>query len=215
MEGPSAVRAASRCKVAKVKHHAALPFDEIGLFVRELRALQGVSARALEFLILTAARTGEAIGTRWSEFDLDAKVWTVPASRMKAGRDHRVPLSEAAMAILLEQQGADESRCVFSVSDVPLSNMALLMTLRRMKRSDLTVHGFRSTFRDWAAECTNYSREVAEAAIAHAVGDKVEAAYRRGNLFQTRRGLMNAWAAYCEFKANEGPNNLVQLRGVE
>jgi integrase len=207
----------ARRKVARVQHHAALPFDEIALFMERLRAMAGVSARALEFAILTAARTGETLGAGWSEIDLVSKVWTVPASRMKAGREHRVPLSDGAMRILRDLSAGSSGAFVFASSDdeKPLSNMALLMTLRRVKRSDLTVHGFRSTFRDWAAECTNCSGEVAEAALAHAVGDKVEAAYRRGDLFQKRRELMNAWAAYCELKADDRPNNLVQLRAVE
>lgn len=201
----------ARSKIAKVEHHAALPFDEIGPFMRQLREMPGIAARALDFTILTAARTGEVIGATWSELDLDAKVWTVPASRMKAGRDHRVPLSPAAMTILIKQRAEAHSDYVFSAGDTPMSNMALLMTLRRMKRADLTVHGFRSTFRDWAAERTNYPREVAEAALAHAVGDKVEAAYRRGDLFEKRRVLMTEWADYCDDAGARADGNVLVL----
>lgn len=203
----------ARRKVARVEHHPALPFDEIGDFLRQLRGMDGVAARALEFLILTAARTGEVIGARWEEIDLDAKIWVVPADRMKAGREHRVPLSPAAVR-LLEAFPRSRSEYVFGAngSETPLSNMALLMTLRRMKRADLTVHGFRSTFRDWAAERTNYPREVAEAALAHAVGDKVEAAYRRSDLFEKRQGLMRAWDDYCRFQVELEGGHVIDLR---
>lgn len=203
----------ARRKVARVEHHPALPFDEIGDFLRQLRGMDGVAARALEFLILTAARTGEVIGARWEEIDLDAKIWVVPADRMKAGREHRVPLSPAAVR-LLEAFPEPRSEYVFGAngSETPLSNMALLMTLRRMKRADLTVHGFRSTFRDWAAERTNYSREVAEAALAHAVGDKVEAAYRRSDLFEKRQGLMRAWDDYCRSQVELEGGHVIDLR---
>jgi integrase len=206
----------ARRKVAKVEHHAALPFDEIGLFLRALRAMDGLSARALEFAILTAARTGEVIGARWDEIDIDAKLWSVPASRMKGGREHRVPLSASAIAILTPLISTSGRAYVFATDseDVPLSNMALLMTLRRMKRSDVTVHGFRSTFRDWASERTNYSREVAEAALAHAVGDRVEAAYRRGDLFGKRRKLMEAWGSYCGARAAQQDGEIIRLRTV-
>lgn len=189
-------------KVAKVEHHSALPWPEIGAFMAELRLQDGAAARALEFTILTAARTGESIGATWPEIDMAAAQWTVPAARMKAGRDHRVPLSGAAVALLSAVGPARDDRdraCIFPGGrpGKPLSNMSMLMLLRRMGRPKLTVHGFRSTFRDWCAESTDYPREVAEQALAHALGDKVEAAYRRGDLFGKRRQLMEDWAAFC------------------
>jgi integrase len=193
----------TRASVASVEHHPALPWSEIGSFMATLRAQKGVGARALEFTILTAARSGEVLGARWCEIDLAAKVWTVPAARMKAGKEHKVPLSAPAMALLrqmAELRGADPAATyVFpgATSAKPLSVMAMTMTLRRMKRADVTVHGFRSTFRDWTADQTTVQREVAEAALAHAVGDKVEAAYRRGNLFDKRTKLMEAWGGFC------------------
>jgi integrase len=189
----------ARSKVQKVTHHAALPYGQIGAFMVALRRRESVAARALEFAILTAARTGEVLGARWDEMDLVGKVWTVPPARMKAGREHRVPLSSAAVTLLKEMQSIKQSDLVFPGErrGKPLSNMSMLMLLRRMSRGDLTAHGFRSTFRDWAAECTSFPSEVAEAALAHVVGDKVEAAYRRGDLFEKRRRLMDAWAAYC------------------
>jgi integrase len=189
----------ARSKVSKVEHHAALPYHEIGTFMADLRLRDGVAARALEFAILTAARTGEVLGALWEEIDLQGKVWTVPPDRMKAGREHRVPLCQPAIALLKKMQSTRRNDFVFP-SDrrgKPLSNMSMLMVLRRMGRDDLTAHGFRSTFRDWTAECTNFPREVAEAALAHVLGDKVEAAYRRGDLFEKRRRLMEAWAVYC------------------
>jgi integrase len=187
-------------KIAKVEHHAALPYAEIGEFMRLLRDQGGTAARALEFTILTAARTGEVIGARWDEIDFAAKVWNVPADRMKAGKLHRVPLSAAALDLLKGLQGASESPYVFPGGrrGKPLSNMAMLVLLRRMGRGDLTAHGFRSTFRDWAGELTSFPREVIEAALAHALESKVEAAYARGDLIEKRRKLMEAWAAYCE-----------------
>jgi integrase len=191
---------AKQSKVKRVKSHAALPYAEMGSFMADLRTREGVAARALEFAILTAARTGESIGARWSEIDMAAAVWTIPAERMKARRDHRVPLSQPALALLRDLPRDPESDYVF-ISPVskgePLSNMALLATLKRMKRSDLTAHGFRSTFRDWAAEATAYSDAVAEMALAHAIGNAVEAAYRRGDLFEKRKRLMADWASYC------------------
>ena len=189
-----------KSKVRRVKHHPALPYDEIAGFVAELRAQEGVAASALEFLILTAARTGEVIGARWDEVDLAEKIWVVPAERMKAGREHRVPLSAAAATVLKRINEIHEGDNVFpgGKRGMPLSNMAMLALLRRMGRGDLTAHGFRSSFRDWAAERTNFPHEVAEMALAHTVGDKVEAAYRRGDLFQKRRQIMEAWARFCE-----------------
>jgi integrase len=186
----------ARNKMRGVAHHAALDYRDIGTFMAKLRSQVGIGARALEFAILTAARTGEAIGARWNEFDLDAKIWAIPAERMKAHREHRVPLSEPALAVLRALQDVREGPFVFPGGrrGRPLSNMALLKTLRRMGRGDLTTHGFRSTFRDWAAETTSHPSEVVEMALAHAVGDKVEAAYRRGDLFDKRRALMEDWA---------------------
>jgi len=186
-------------KVRVVAHHAALPYDEIGSFMVELREREGVAARALEFAILTAVRTGEVLGAQWSEIDLGAKVWTVPAASMKGGREHRIPLASSAMAVLKRMAKLREGDHVFPGDRrAMLSNMAFLMLLRRMGLGDLTAHGFRSTFRDWAAERTNFPNEVVEMALAHSVGNKVEAAYRRGDLFEKRRKLMDAWAAYCE-----------------
>jgi integrase len=176
----------ARARVRKVAHHAALRVDEMPTFLTVLQARSGMGARALEFVIYTAARTGEVLGAPWNEIDLDAKVWTIPAERMKGGREHRVPLSSAALAVLeqvrpvaLKRDGQpDPSAPVFPGPRraLPMSNMTMLMLLRRMKRNDLTVHGFRSTFSDWAAERTAYPREVVEMALAHAVGNKVEAA---------------------------------------
>jgi integrase len=190
----------SQSKVKRVKSHAALPYAETASFMADLRGREGVAARALEFAILTAARTSEAIGARWSEIDLDRAVWTIPAERMKARRDHRVPLSEPALALLRALPRDPESDFVFispMAKGEPLSNMALLATLKRMDRTDLTAHGFRSTFRDWAAETTAYPDAVVEMALAHAIGNAVEAAYRRGDLFEKRKRLMADWASYC------------------
>jgi integrase len=186
-------------KVRKVEHHPALPYDEIGEFMRALRAQGGIAAQAMEFIVLTASRTSEAIGATWTEVDLKAAIWTVPADRIKAGKEHRVPLSPAAVALLreLDKHKIDEFVLRGGKRGRRLSNNALLALLKRMGWTDITTHGFRSTFRDWAAERTNYPREVAEMALAHAVSDKVEAAYRRGDLFEKRRRLMNEWAAFC------------------
>jgi integrase len=188
----------ARSKVRTVKHHAALPYTEIGAFMQDLRKLEGASAAAFEFLILTGGRTGEVIGARWFEINLKDQIWIVPAARMKSRREHRVPLSSAAIA-LLKRMKPSNGDYVFPgrAPDAPLSNMSLLMTLGRMNRGDITAHGFRSTFRDWAAECTNFPSEVVEMALAHVIEDKTEAAYRRGDLFDKRRQLMDAWAGYC------------------
>jgi integrase len=185
----------ARSKVAKVVHHPALPYEELPAFMATLRARDGTAARALEFSILTAGRTGEVLGARWDEISGD--LWIVPGERMKGGREHRVPLSKQAVAIL--ETLPREGEFVFPGRSigVPMSNMAMLVTLRRMGRGDLTTHGFRSSFRDWCAERTNFPSEVAEMALAHAVGDKVEAAYRRGDLFEKRVRLMADWAAFC------------------
>jgi integrase len=188
-----------KTKVRRVEHHAALPYREIGAFMVELHQQEGVGARALEFAILTAARTGEVICARWDEVDFAERLWTVPTERMKAGREHRVPLSDVALAVLDELHKIRHGDFIFpgGRAGQPISNMAMTMVLRRMGRGALTVHGFRSTIRDWAAERTGFPAEVAEMALAHAVGDKVEAAYRRGDLFQKRRQMMDAWARFC------------------
>jgi integrase len=180
-------------------HHAAMPYTDVPAFMTDLKRQNAMAALALEFTVLTAARSGEVLGAYWEEFDLDHAVWTVPPKRMKAGREHRVPLSSRARQIverLYETRGRD---CVFSGQKAgqPLSVMAMEMVLRRMKVEDATVHGFRSAFRDWAAECTNFPNEVCEAALAHVIENKAEAAYRRGDLFEKRRSLMDAWASYC------------------
>lgn len=183
-------------KVTKVEHHRALPFDDTPAFIAQLQQREAVAARALEFLVLTAARSGEVRGARWSEFDLEAAIWTIPAARMKTGKEHRVPLSTRALAILKTMPRMAGTEFVFpAVSGRQMSDMALTALLRRMK-VDATVHGFRSTFRDWAAERTSHPQHVAEMALAHAIGDKVEAAYRRGDLFEKRKSLMMDWARF-------------------
>ncbi|MFC4270596.1 tyrosine-type recombinase/integrase [Sneathiella chungangensis] len=189
----------SKKKVAKVVHHPALPYTEVSDFISDLRKRDGLSALGLELVILTACRTGEIIKAKWSEFDLDKKLWTIPADHMKSGREHRVPLSEPALDVLKELK--EHSRNDFVLpgngNKGGSSNMIFLQLLRRMGRSDITAHGFRSTFRDWAAEKTDYQNEVAEMALSHAVGDRVEAAYRRGDMFEKRQQLMDDWAMYC------------------
>ncbi len=197
---------APRAKVRRVKHHAALPYRELPGFLLKIRQRDAVAARALEFAILTATRTGEVLGAHWDEIDLENKVWTVPASRMKAGREHRVPLSAAAFAVVSRLKAIRQNDFVFPGErwNKPLSNMSMLMMLRRIGREDLTVHGFRSTFRDRAAEQTNFPREVAEAALAHVIADRTEAAYRRGDLFEKRGSLMTAWGAYCQMEQSIG-----------
>ena len=183
--------------IAKVEHHAALPFADAPMFLLDLLKRQGIAARALEFLILTAARTSEVTGAQWSEINFEAKIWTVPAQRMKMKKEHRVPLVPQAIEIL--EALPRETVFIFpgGKKDSALSNMAMAVLLKRMDRLDITVHGFRSTFRDWAAECTNSPNHVVEMALAHVVGDKVEAAYRRGDLFEKRIELMADWASYC------------------
>lgn len=195
----------ARSKVRTVRHPPALPYTALGGFVERLRGLDSVSARALEFTILTAARTGEAIGARRDEIDLVGKVWTIPGARMKSGRGHRVPLSEPAVALLKALPREGDHVFPGAKADKPLSNMAMLELLRGMDGTDeLTVHGFRSTFRDWAAEQTNFPRDIAEAALAHVIGDKTEAAYRRGDALEKRRKLMIAWAKFCGEKPATG-----------
>lgn len=190
-------------------HHAALPYDRVAEFVGTLRGRDAVAASAMEFLILTAARSSEVLGATWGEIDMEAKVWTVPAVRMKAGREHQVPLSKRALAVLevvkpLATSPAKSAK--FANSPIfpgqgrggALSSMALAMLLRRMKVTDITVHGFRSSFRDWAGEASTFPREVAEAALAHNVGDATERAYRRGTALEKRRLMMEAWAGWCD-----------------
>jgi len=203
----------ARSKVRRVKHLAALPYDLVGGFMVELRQREGIAARGLEFQILTAARSGEVLGMTWPEYDAAAKLWSVPGERMKSGNAHRVPLAPAAVAVLEPMANIRQSDFVFPGARTgrPLSSMAFLMTLRRMGRGDLTAHGFRSAFRDWAAERTNHPREVAEMALAHAVGDKVEAAYRRGDLFEKRRRIMDDWARHCA-TPNEDRGDVVPIR---
>ncbi len=203
-------------KVRQVEHHAALPYAELPAFLASLREQEGIAARALEFLILTAARTGEVIGAQWNETDLLDKTWTVPAARTKAHREHRVPLSTRALAVLDEVQAArhDDTGDAFvfpgGKTGKPLSNMAFLMLLRRMGRGDLTAHGFRATFKTWASERTSFQNEIVEAALAHVIGGKVEQAYRRGDMFEKRRRLMQQWATFCTTTPAQG--NITPLR---
>lgn len=197
----------ARSKVAKVVHQPAIPWQEMRVFWSELTKSIDTVSHALQFTILTASRTGEVIGARWSEIDLEARLWRVPGSRMKAGRDHQVPLSDAACAILRDQMARQTTGSAPSPEQFifpgrrmkgqhrPLSNLAMLMRLRRL-RPGYTVHGFRSTFRDWCAEETHYPRDVAESALAHVVSDKTEAAYKRTDLLEKRRALMADWSGY-------------------
>jgi integrase len=211
--------AAAGHKKATVRHHPALPYARVAAFMAALRAVPGSGARALELAILTAARSGEVRGTLWSEFDLDGKVWVIPKDRMKATREHRVPLSPAAVNLLegLDRKGehalvfiGERGRKIGDRGQTPISDMTITAVIRRMNEGEAGVvwtdpktnaqivpHGFRSTFRDWAAEQTDYSNEMVEMALAHAVGNKVEAAYRRGDMLEKRRDLMDAWAKYC------------------
>jgi len=182
-------------KVAKVAHHPAVPVSSAAAFFARLQSQPGMGARALEFVILTAARSGEVRGVTWAEINFDAEIWTIPAQRMKAGREHRVALSSQAVDLLKQLGPGAPEALVFPGLRGPLSDMSLTAVMRRMK-VDATVHGFRSTFRDWVSDHTDYPREVAEMALAHAVGDKVEAAYRRGDLLARRKSLMEDWARF-------------------
>jgi len=193
-----------KTKVHRVEHHAALPFVEIGGFVAALRQQSGVAARALEFCILTAMRTSEVLGATWDEVNLAERHWTIPLGRMKGEREHRVPLSDRAIEILGEMRALHATLVFPGSRGRTLSHFAMLRVLRAMGRDDLTAHGFRSSFRDWAAECTNFPREVCEQALAHTIENKVEAAYRRGDLLEKRRQLMRAWARYCAAPAITG-----------
>lgn len=217
-KGHLALTLPARSKVRRVQHHAAIPWREIGDFMHSLRNQAGTGARALGFGNLTAARSGEVRGACWREIDLSTATWVIPARRMKGGREHRVPLSEPALAILREMAAArltdDADALIFQGRDPrrPLSDMSLTAVLRRMKRGDLTVHGFRSTFRDWVAEATAYPAELAEMALSHAIGNKVEAAYRPGDLFEKRRRLMDDWAVFCSMPSAKEGTNVVALR---
>jgi integrase len=208
----------ARSKVRQVKHHAALSYDEMPEFLAQLRQQQGVPSRALEFLILTATRTAEVIGAQWHEIDFVRKTWNIPADHRKAHREQRVPLSARSLAILHEmwatQHGGAGDAYVFSgrKPGMPLSNMAFLMLLRRTGRGDLTAHGFRATFKTWASERTSFQNEIVEASLAHVIGDKVEQAYRRGDLFEKRRRLMDAWAGFCE-QANSA-NKIIPISPI-
>jgi integrase len=186
-------------KISKVKHHAALPYQQVGSFMQDLRKQKGIGASALEFAILTAARSGEVRGATWAEIDLPGKTWTIAGSRMKVGKKHRIPLSTAALAVLTRMGECQLSIFIFpsTKENKPLSDMSLTAVLKRMKRNDLTAHGFRSTFRDWAAESTAYPAELAEMALAHTIDNKTEAAYRRGDLLEKRVQMMATWASYC------------------
>jgi integrase len=186
------------------KHHAAMSYGDVPAFIADLQSREGTGALVLEFTILTAARSGEVLGARWDEFDLERAIWTVPAHRMKGGREHRVPLSGRAVAIVKFLRKAYSSEFAFAghKSGKPLSRMTLGNVLRRMNVNNVTVHGFRSAFRDWAAECTSFTNEVCEAALAHAVTNRVEAAHRRGDLFEKRRKLMEAWTGFCAAPKN-------------
>lgn len=201
-------------KRRNVKHHNALPYADLPVFYQSLIGKDETSAKALAFTILTGARTSEIIGARWSEIDLGKKIWTIPANRMKAGREHRVPLSDQAMIIIHSLPRSEGQMFVFSgwKRGKPLSNMAMLAYLKRANLAGITVHGFRSSFRDWAAEMTNYAREVAEQALAHSISNQVEAAYRRGDLFEKRRRLMKDWAIFCSTSHKKMPGDVVHFR---
>ena len=192
-------------------HHAAMPYADLPAFMARLREDGNSAARALEFCILTAGRSGEVYGARWSEIDLTAKVWTIPAERMKAGRAHRVPLCERAVAILATMKPLTIGEFVFPGQrrDKPLSHVAMAKVMARMGVKEATPHGMRSAFRDWAGNETHFPREVCEAALAHTVGDSAEQAYRRDDALEKRRLLMDAWATYCGIEPGD---NVVKLR---
>lgn len=205
---------AARGNVAPVAHHAALPFGEIGAFMADLRRREGVGARALEFAILTAARSGEVRGATWAELDLPGAVWTIPGSRMKAAREHRVPLCDGALKLLAELPRSEGADLVFpSGKNTPLSDATLTAVIRRMGLT-VTAHGFRSSFRDWAGEVTAFDRSTIEHALAHQIADKAEAAYARGSQFEKRRRLMGAWAEYCSTVASDERAMVTPIRGA-
>ncbi|OEZ90742.1 prophage CP4-57 integrase [Duganella phyllosphaerae] len=186
-------------KVVKVAHHPALPWRETGEFMVDLRKREGIGARAVEFAILTATRSGEVRGAKWGEINFDAALWTIPGERMKANKEHRVPLSTAALTLLKNMPRMGDIVFPGKTDSTPLSDMSLTAVLRRMERKEITVHGFRSTFRDWCSEsvANSFPREVCEHALAHSLPDKTEAAYRRGDLLDKRVMLMQAWADFC------------------
>jgi integrase len=200
-------------KVRAVEHHAALPYGEAATFMVQLRQQDGVTARALEFAILTAARAGEVIGARWDQINQADRLWVVPAARMKARKEHRVPLSDTAMAVLQTMAGDRQNDFIFPGSaNGKLGQGAMLVLAKKIGGPQMTGHGFRSTFRDWAAERSNFPHEVAEMALGHVVGDAVERAYRRGDLFEKRRQLAEAWARYCATPSSEA--GVVPIRGA-
>jgi len=203
----------ARSKIAKVEHHAALPYAEIGAFVAELRQDSGVAAACLQFITLTAARLDEARSATWDEIDLPNRIWIVPARRMKADKEHRVPLSAGAVVILKQMQEIRQSDYVFPgrLEGRPIGDNTIWRLAKEAAGSDITIHGLRSSFRDWAAERTSFPREVAEMALAHAIPNAVEAAYRRGDLFEKRRRLMDAWAEFCAKPSHRG--EVVVIRG--
>lgn len=204
---------AAPSKVQKVKHHPALPFAQISGFMVQLKKMEGYGARALEFCILTAARSGEVRGATWSEIDMDSGVWIIPKERMKAGKEHRIPLSGAALKLLRELPRMEGSEYLFPSPRMKmLSDMSISAVLKRMKVTGITVHGFRSTFRDWAGETTSFPREVVEHALAHQLRDQAEAAYARGTLLAKRLKLMEAWASYCEEKPQG--KNVMNFKGA-
>ena len=215
----------ARSDVQTVRHHPALPYDQMGGFMADLRGMDSVSARGVEFAILTATRTIETRGALWSEFDLENKIWTIPPSRLKAGKktgkEHRVPLTDEMLSIITKMDEIRQSKYVFpgGTTNKPLSDMALLSLVQGMGYKDakgqpITVHGFRSSFRDWAAERTSFPNEVIEMSLAHTIGDKVEAAYRRGDLFDKRRKLMDAWDAFCASIPAKATANVASIRGL-
>jgi integrase len=187
----------ARGKVRRIKHHAAMPYAEVPALLKTLAMAEGVAPLALHFVILTAVRTGEAIGARWTEIDRAARLWTIPLDRMKAGREHRVPLSDQAYEVLEQLPRMSEWVFPGRKAKTGLSNMSLLQTLRRVDKGDVTTHGFRSSFRDWAAEQTEFPREVIESALAHTIGSQVELAYLRSDLLEKRRALVAAWGRHC------------------
>jgi integrase len=199
LPAPTKAKEAARRENGRSEHHVALPYAELPGFMAELRQQDGIGARAFEFTILTVTRTGEAIGAKWSEINLAERLWAIRGDRMKAGREHRVPLADRPIEILEEMLKMRESEFVFPGGKAgrPLSNMAFLMMLRRMGHSGLTAHGFRSSFSTWCSERTNFPVEARELALAHNVGSKVEQAYMRGDLFDKRRRLAEAWARFC------------------
>jgi integrase len=207
--------AAKRERTGRDKHHPALPYRELGTFLEQLRQDKSVTSRALQFIVLTAVRRGEALQATWSEIDFAEKLWIVPKehlkSRLRDAREHRVPLSEPAIEILRAQHKIRQNDYIFAGDVKPIRKTAIASLLTEMGRNDITTHGFRSTFRDWAAECTNFPRELAEVALAHKLKDKTEEAYQRGDLLEKRRKLMNAWGAFAGKAAQNGNGNVTVL----